>query len=643
MAVLSANNLEMGFGEKTLLNKVGFMIENRDKVGLVGANGTGKTTLFKLIIGELEPVGGEIVKSKDTIVGYVEQHACGGSQKTLYYEMESVFAPLIQIEHELEELADKIHTGQGNLKEMINRQSYLQEDFERKDDLTYKSRTRSALLGLGFNESDFDLHCDKLSGGQRSKLSLGKLLLSGANLLLLDEPTNHLDIKSIEWLEGFLSEYKGAALIISHERYFLDRITTKTMEINYCRLTQWNGNYSEYLKQKEINKELEQRHYENKKSEIEHIEKIIEQQKRWGRERNFKTVASKQKMLDKKLQDLEKPESEEDTLEFSFKPFCVSGNDVLDVKGLSKAFDENVLFENVSFKLKRNERAFLLGANGCGKTTLLRIITKEQRADNGSFSLGANVKIGYFDQTLSGLNDTKTVIDEIWDTHRGMNATQVRSALAAFLFKGDDVFKRISDLSGGEKARVALLKLMLSGANFLLLDEPTNHLDITSMEALENALLDFDGTMLIVSHDRYFINKIATEIYSLQPDGVEKYAGGYDSYLESVENNNSATGRNNNKKPKVSEYKLRLERAGEMRKLEGKIKRCEKTIDELDERISELNTQLQMPEITDDYIRILELTTEIDDLQSSQDKILNEWEELFKIINTLREGDDNYD
>jgi len=639
MAVLNASNLNMSFGESMLFENVNFRIDERDKVGLVGSNGTGKTTLFKLITGELEPTGGEIVKSKSITLGYAEQHACEGSEKTLYGEMESVFEHLIKIESELENLADRIHKNEGNLAELINRQSNLQEMFEREGGLTFRSRARSALLGLGFAERDFDLPCKSLSGGQRSKLSLGKLLLSGSDLILLDEPTNHLDISGIEWLESFLVEYKGAALIISHERYFLDKVATKTMELAHHRLTQWKGNYSEYLKQKSIQKELIKRNYANQMSEIGHIKDIIEQQRRWGRERNFITAASKEKMLEKKLAELEKPESEEDALSFNFKPLCESGNEVLAVREVSKAFEGNKLFSNVSFRIMKSERVFLLGSNGCGKTTLLKILTRAIRADSGSFSFGANVKIGYYDQTLAGLNKSKQIIDEIWDCHRDMSTTQVRSALAAFLFKGEDVFKLISDLSGGEKARVALLKLMLSGGNFLLLDEPTNHLDITSMEALEKALLNFEGTMLIVSHDRYFINKLATKILSLNTSGVKEFSGGYDDYLQSLMNERPAVSEVK-KPPKVSDYKLRRERASEIRKLEGRISRCEQAVDELDKEKERLNEQLSSPETADNYELLLELSARIEELETQQLQKMEEWEQLSRGLNELIEGED---
>lgn len=638
MAVLNAFNLNMSFGESLLFKNVNFRIDERDKVGLVGSNGTGKTTLFKLITGELEPTGGQIVKSKAINLGYAQQHACEGSDRTLYGEMESVFEPLIKIEAELEILAQKIERNEGNLGELINRQSNLHDEFAREGGLTFRSRARSALLGLGFAEQDFDLPCSSLSGGQRSKLSLGKLLLSGSDLVLLDEPTNHLDISGIEWLESFLAEYKGAALIISHERYFLDKVTAKTMELVHHRLTQWKGNYSEYLEHKKIQTELIKRNYANQMGEIEHIKAIIEQQRRWGRERNFITAASKEKMLEKKLAELVKPESEEDVLGFDFKPLCESGNEVLTVRDISKAFDESRLFSGVSFRIMKNERVFLLGSNGCGKTTLLKILTKAIRADSGSFFLGANVKIGYYDQTLACLNKSKRVIDEIWDCHREMNQTQIRSALAAFLFKGEDVFKPISDLSGGEKARVALLKLMLSGANFLLLDEPTNHLDITSMEALEKALLGFEGTMLIVSHDRYFINKLSTKILSLSTEGVREFSGGYDDYFRSLITESPAA---EEKKPaKVSDYKLRRGRASEIRKLEGRIRRCEQAVDELDKEKEKLSAQLSSPETADKYELLLELSEKIEELEGRQLQKMEEWEQLNRNLYELNEGED---
>ena len=626
MAIINAYNLNMGFAETVLFENACFDIGPKDRVGLVGANGTGKTTLFKLITGALESVDGGLFITKDIILGYMEQYVSTGSKNTLYNDMLSVFEPLMQMEIELESLAEKIHLCPADLTELIARQHFLHEEFERLGGLTFRSRTRAALLGLGFSENDFGLRCFQLSGGQHSKLNLGKLLLSQADLLLLDEPTNHLDIESVEWLESFLRDFRGAALIISHDRYFLDRVTTKTLEIENLHITLWNGNYTEFIRQKQEKSAIDQKHYDNQMAEIRHIEGIIEQQRRWNREKNIVTAESKQKMLNKKLAVLVKPESAQETLRFEFKSSSVSGNEVLVATDLSKSFGGVPLFRNASMQIMRGERAFLLGPNGCGKTTLLRVLTGEMPADYGKATFGANVKIGYFDQTLAGLSEDKTLLDEIWDEHKEMTTTQVRSALATFLFKGDVVYKNMRSLSGGERARAALLKLMLSGANFLLLDEPTNHLDITSRETLERALMNFEGTMLIVSHDRYFINKLATRILKLVPNKVEQYLGNYDFYLEK-----SAAEEQHIERvapPKSNDYKLRKEREGEERRLLGRIKRCEDTIEDLENKTAKLNALIALPETAADYEKIIKITGELEQLRLKQEELLSEWEQL---------------
>lgn len=626
MAVLSVQNLDMEFGSRSLFSGVSFEINERDKVGFIGSNATGKTTLFKLITGELEPAAGGIFCGKNVKVGYLEQHACSGSQKTVYDEMESIFAPLMAKEKRLEELADLIESGSGDIDSLIAEQNRLHTEFEDEGGLTYKSRTRSALTGLGFSQSDFSLPCSLLSGGQRSKLALGKLLLSSPDLILLDEPTNHIDLTSLEWLENFLNDYKGCAVIISHDRYFLDKVTNKTMLLENGRIEMFNGGYSRFLEQKTERDEIERRHYERQMDEVHRLEGIIEQQRRW---RHFITADSKQKMLDKKLAEINSPERSAKTLGFSFGEVEQTGNEVLNIKGLSKAFGDKSLFKGVEFGIRKGDRAFLLGPNGCGKTTLLKILTHAERADEGSFFFGAGVKVGYFDQTLSSLNNSSTVIDEIWDLHRDFTEARVRTVLGQFLFCGDDVFKKVETLSGGEKARLSLLKLMLSGANVLLLDEPTNHLDIPSREALEAALLDFGGTMLVVSHDRYFINKLSTRVLSIGMDGAQSFDGGYDDYVLSLQSSETA-------KPKATksigkggeDYKRRKERESELRRTVTAIKRCEERINELDELIAATNEELSSPEAAADYEKVLELTEKLEALNNEQTEQMLRWEEL---------------
>ncbi len=627
MAVLSAQNLNMSFGDRTLFDGVSFEINTGDRVGLIGANGTGKTTLFRLILGSENPTSGEIHPGKNTVVGYMEQHACRNSHRSVYDEIMTVFESLIEKEKRIEQLSNMIDAGAA-IDSVIEEQLRLTEEFEREGGLTCRSRARSTLVGLGFATEMHSLSCDKLSGGQRSKLSLGKLLLSNPDLLLLDEPTNHLDIESVEWLEAFLADYKGAALIISHDRYFLDRVTTRTMEIEHRKMRIYKGGYTEFIKQKEKDKEIAQRHYDNTMDEVHRIEKMIEQQRRWNRERNIRTAEHKQKSIDRLIDGLEKPESDEATLKFNFRTLVETGNDVLICQGLTKGFGGEPLFKDADLLIKKGERAFLLGANGCGKTTFLRVLMGEYIPQAGIRKFGENVRVGYFDQTLSGLDENKTVLDEVWDRYRKLTQTEVRSALAAFLFRGDAVFARVGDLSGGEKARVALLKLMLGGYNLLLLDEPTNHLDITSREALEDALLGYDGTMLIVSHDRYFINKLSTRILRLGQTGIEEFGNDYDEYLARLEKLKAEVTVHKEKAPKVDNYKLRKERESEKRKLNTAFKRCEENIEKTENLISETQSEIENPETAADYEKIIKLTAKLDELNNSLEQLYEDWENI---------------
>ncbi len=626
MSVLSAQNLKMEFGQNTVFQNVTFDVYEKDKIGLIGVNGAGKTTLFKVITKEYEPTEGTLIIGKNTVVGYMEQHACHNSERSVYDEIATVFSHLALLEEQIECTTKSIDRDEGDIDGLIERQLSLQEEFQSNGGLTYKSRLRATLIGLGFKESDFDMPVSLLSGGQRSKLSLGKLLLSGANLLLLDEPTNHLDIKSVEWLENWIADFDGSVIVISHDRYFLDKVTNKTMEMERNRLTVTKGSYTRFMELKAERQMNVERTYEQAMKELHRIEGIIAQQKHFGQERNYITIAHKQKSIDRLLDGLEEPEKELESLNFKFTADAVSGNEVLAVSELSKKFDNKRLFSDVDFLIKRNERVFLLGDNGCGKTTVLKILTGQLRQDSGEFKFGANVKVGYFDQTLSQLNESKTVLDEVWDSYLSMTESKVRAALGAFLFKGDDVFKLVSTLSGGEKARVALLKLMLSGANLLLLDEPTNHLDIKSREALENALLGYDGTMLVVSHDRYLINKLATRIFRMTDCGIKTFNGNYDYYLEHFVEKQEV--KEKAEKPKVNDYKLRKQRESELRKLKSAIARCENEINSLDEEIALTEKELEKPENMTDYEKIAEITTTLDELHNKQNKLMCEWEEM---------------
>ena len=632
MPALSVRNLTMTFIERNLFTDVSFDVEERDKVGFIGANGVGKTTLFKILNGEISPVSGTVTFSKNVRPGYMEQHACNNPRADVYHELLSVFDYLSDMETEISALAHQIDNKSGNLDELVERQTMLIEQFERAGGLTYKSRTRSALLGLGFSENDFTMPVGNLSGGQRSKLCLAKLLLSQSNMLLLDEPTNHLDIDAIAWLEGFLRDFKGAMIIISHDRYFLDNVTNKTIELEHNRAMVYTGSYSEFVKKKESVNESLKNKYEHDLKEIKRIEGIVEQQKRWGQAHNFITAASKQKEADRIKDQLVAPESELETMRMHFEPRCESGNDVLICKNLAKSFDDKQLFKNVDIHIRKGERVFIIGGNGCGKTTLFRILTGKTPMDSGEYDYGANVEIGYFDQMQQNLDLSKTALDEVWDTFPNMTQTEVRSALASFLFKGDEVFKPLSKMSGGERARVSLLKLMLKGSNFLLLDEPTNHLDASSREELEKTLLDYSGTMLIVSHDRYFINKIADRILLLTNNGVKEYLGNYDYYLERTTAEKQGvvlTESNKEKKEKPqNDYFLQKQKQSEERKRQTKLKKAEAEIERLDEEIAKTQELLSSEEVAADYEKLMKLSKLLEDLQKQQEEQYEIWEEL---------------
>lgn len=632
MPALSVRNLTMTFIERNLFTDVSFDVEERDKVGFIGANGVGKTTLFKILNGEISPVSGTVTFSKNVRPGYMEQHACNNPRADVYHELLSVFDYLSDMETEISALAHQIDNKSGNLDKLVERQTMLIEQFERAGGLTYKSRTRSALLGLGFSENDFTMPVGNLSGGQRSKLCLAKLLLSQSNMLLLDEPTNHLDINAIAWLEGFLRDFKGAMIIISHDRYFLDNVTNKTIELEHNRAMVYTGSYSEFVKKKESVNESLKNKYEHDLKEIKRIEGIVEQQKRWGQAHNFITAASKQKEADRIKDQLVAPESELETMRMHFEPRCESGNDVLICKNLAKSFDDKQLFENVDIHIRKGERVFIIGGNGCGKTTLFRILTGKTPMDSGEYDYGANVEIGYFDQMQQNLDLSKTALDEVWDTFPNMTQTEVRSALASFLFKGDEVFKPLSKMSGGERARVSLLKLMLKGSNFLLLDEPTNHLDASSREELEKTLLDYSGTMLIVSHDRYFINKIADRILLLTNNGVKEYLGNYDYYLERTTAEKQGVVLTESKKEKKekpqNDYFLQKQKQSEERKRQTKLKKAEAEIERLDEEIAKTQELLSSEEVAADYEKLMELSKLLEDLQKQQEEQYEIWEEL---------------
>lgn len=633
MIVLSGNDISVSFGGETLFHDVNFRLEENGRAGLVGVNGCGKTTLMHVINGRQEAETGGISKAAGIKLGCMEQYVIRDDNITLYDEVLEIFRPLIDAENELADIAVAIDTGDHS-EQTLSRQMQLQERFEREGGLTYKSMTCSALVGLGFSEDDFNKPISVMSGGQKSKAQLAKLLLSGSNILLLDEPTNHLDITACEWLEKFLTEYKGAYIVISHDRYFLDKVTDTTFEMENRTLREYKGNYTRYLELKAEAREAQQRVYDRTVKEINRIEGIVEQQKRWGQEHNFITAASKQKQADRLKETLEKPEDLPEAIKFTFRAKEGGANDVLIAKGLSKSFDGTAVFTNAELDIKKNTTTFILGENGCGKTTLLKILTGEYQADSGEYKFGNNIQFGYYDQAQTELDPSKTVIDEVWDRYPGMTQTQVRSALAQFLFKGDDVFKNVGKLSGGEKARVSLLKLMLSKANMLLLDEPTNHLDIHSREALENALASYGGTLLIVSHDRYLINKLADRIVWLGKTGTVNIDGNYDRYIELKEAKAQSEQAVQVKaaEGKKNDYKERKERESTLRKLSGALKRCEQAIDEVGLKTAELAQQMSQPEIATDYEKTSALAQEIEALKEKEEALTAEWMELSEQI-----------
>lgn len=630
MSLLSLSKVNKYFGERCLFENVSFSVEEHDKIGLIGANGCGKTTLFKMILEGDTHDGGDIFLPKGTSVGYLEQHVGLDSDLTVYEEVLTVFSHLKEMEERMLELTGNIEAGIGNAEENADRLHKLTEEYKEKDGYTYKNIARSSLIGLGFSEDDLDKPFSLLSGGQKTRVCLCKILLSGSNLLLLDEPTNHLDIASVEWLENFLANYKGAFIVISHDRFFLDKVTNKTFELEYQHLTTFDGNYTRYLKLKEENEKYIERRYENTMREIKRIEGIIEQQKRWNRERNIKTAEHKQKSVDRLKETLVIPKEELDGIKPHFEITRTGANEVLDVKNLSKSFGVNRLFSNINLLIRRSERVFLLGDNGCGKTTLFKLLIDKEKPDTGEIKIGASVDVGYFDQTQATLDYGKTLFDEVADDFPDLSITEVRNALAGFLFKADDAFKFISELSGGERARLMLLKLMLKKANFLLLDEPTNHLDIKSREMLENALEKYQGTIFAISHDRYFINKLSSRILRLNNKTLESYDGNYSYFLEKSAKipSEQKTSEVKSVSSEKEDYLLKKKNASDERKRRNRIEKLEAEIAITEESIAKNEQELTLPENVSDYVKCAQLTEEINELNEKLLILYEEWESL---------------
>ena len=625
MVILSGDHLAKSFGERTLFSDVNFTVQNQERIGFVGANGTGKTTLLNIITGREEADAGGLSRVSGLTVGYLAQHVCADSARTCLDETLQVFAPLMELEAAVEQAARALDTDHSAAA--IEKHADLSERFQRDGGLTFRARTRSALLGLGFRESELELPVSALSGGQKSKIGLARLLLSAPGLMLLDEPTNHLDIPSVEWLEDFLLNCPSACIIVSHDRYFLDKVTNRTFELENGRLTISDGNYSRFLELKAQRRAAQAKQYENTIREIKRIEGIIAQQRQWNREKNIKTAESKQKQVDRLTATLDKPDKELEEIRFQFKIKKESGGDVLTVRELSKSFPGRTLYEHVDLDIKKRERVFLIGGNGCGKTTLLKQILAEAGREESGVRLGAGVSVGYFDQTGGTLHPEKTALDEIWDAYPKMTQTEVRNALAVFLFKGEDVFKRVSELSGGERARVALCKLMLAGDNLLLLDEPTNHLDLYAREALEQALLAYPGSLLVVSHDRYFINKLAHKVCCLTPSGLETYLGDYDRYLALRRPAETAAALKKEMGAGGRQYKERKQQESELRRLRGAVGRCEEKIAAAEAQLDSLQNALADPAVSADYEKAMELTGKIAQVNEMLEGLMQEWDD----------------
>ena len=635
--ILSLSNVSKSYGTDVILEKISFNIEEKEKAAIVGVNGAGKTTLFKIITGEISSDSGDIYFKKDSSFGYLKQNAIPNSEGTIYNEMLAVFSPLIKAEEDLRQMEHEMsHMSGTELKEHMKKYSDLQYKFELMDGYSYKSRIKGVLKGLGFTEDDFDRPVKSLSGGQKTRVYLGSLLLSKPDLLLLDEPTNHLDIESIAWLEDFLKSYTGAVLIISHDRYFLDKIVTKTIEIENKKSHIYEGNYSFYAKNKEINRQIEQHHFVQQQKEIKHQEDVITKLRSFNREKSIKRAESRQKQLEK-MEVVNRPENLPDKMRLKLTPKITSGNDVLHAEGLSKSFDNKTLFSNLDIDIKRGEKTAIVGPNGIGKSTLLKILLGKAEKTTGEIKWGTNVHVGYYDQEQHNFNENNTIFQEISDTYPEMTNGEIRNVLAAFVFEGDDVFKLISSLSGGEKGRISLAKIMLSKANCLILDEPTNHLDIFSKEILENAINNYEGTVLYVSHDRYFINKTATKIIELSKDGVKEYLGNYDYYIEkknTAKREEMLFGEKTHQpeKQEISETKLsyqeQKEQQAKERKLKNQIKKLETEIEETEVKIQALEEELMKPEIATDADKARDLFDQKTDLETHLNELYDKWESI---------------
>ncbi len=642
--ILACNHIDKAFAEEIILSDATFHINEGERAAIVGVNGAGKTTLLRIIVGELTADAGEIVRAKDTTFGYLPQQQGYHSEKTIYEELLAVKSDVIEMDAQIHAMEEEMTRLEGaELEQLLNRYHRMQTAFENGEGYTYKSKVLGVINGLGFGGEAMHQCINHLSGGQKTRVALGKLLLSEPDLLIMDEPTNHLDLESIRWLESYLTSYRGSVLVVSHDRYFLDRIADKIIEIDHGKVSTFSGDYTNYSKQKaKLREELIHRYY-NQQQEIKHQEAVIEKLKSFNREKSIRRAESREKML-QKIERVEKPLEYEKTMSFTLTPSLTSGNDVLTVTDFAKSFGENHLFSDISFEIKRGEKVAIIGQNGTGKTTLLKMIQGLVPVDCGTAVTGANVEIGYYDQEHQVLNNDKTIFEEIQDDYPDLTHTAIRNVLAAFLFTGDDVFKPIHLLSGGEKGRISLAKLMLSKANFLLLDEPTNHLDITSREILETALNNYTGTVLYVSHDRYFINRTATRILDLTGHKLLSYSGSYQYYLEKkeaveqryltpeTETESSATEKNSEAKLNWQEQK---KQAARKRKIENEYEKTEQQIALLEDEIAHLDEELLRPEYACDAGKLNELTKEREQKEAALTDAMDQWEQLAEDLEQL--------
>ena len=635
--ILACQQISKAFGTHQVLKEISFHIEENEKATIVGVNGAGKSTLLKIIMNEMSADEGEVILSKGKTIGYLAQHQDTSSDRTIYEEVLEVKKDIIAMEEKIRKLEkDMKHAGKDELDQLMETYASLTHRFELANGYAWKSEITGVLKGLGFTEDEFQKRISTLSGGQRTRVFLGKLLLSRPDIILLDEPTNHLDMDSIHWLENFLSNYRGSVLVVSHDRYFLDKIVTKVIDLDQGRAVTYRGTYTQYSTKIEAIIEAQIREYENQQREIRHQEEVITKLRSFNREKSIKRAESREKMLEK-MEILEKPVTYQPKIRIRLEPSVISGNDVLTIDNLSKSFSERLLFHELHLEIKRGEKVALIGKNGTGKTTILKIINKYLAADTGKIAIGAKVRIGYYDQEQQVLHENKTIFDEISDAYPALTHTRIRNLLAAFLFTGDDVFKPIHSLSGGEKGRVSLAKLMLSNANFLILDEPTNHLDLYSKEILEDAINNYEGTVFYVSHDRYFINKTATRILDLTEQGLINYKGNYDYYLEKKEeglitpDSGSIVSETANE-TKVSEskedWKQKKEAQAKARKRANDLKKCEAKIAQLEEELTLLEETMALPENASSSAKLLDLTKEQSQKTEELNLLYEQWEEL---------------